>query len=108
MAKMKKRILAYLDSIDRLLAAPPEDTDWQDEIDKHLIQIKFFMHERLVHELVMMLFAVLTFITILYAMTFPTIGMLLLIVSLMQEKGISALVSVNLTDPASKAILDEE
>ena len=26
----------------------------------------------------------------------------------MQEKGISALVSVNLTDPASKAILDEE
>lgn len=83
MVKMKKRILAYLDSIDRLLAAPPEDTDWQDEIDKHLIQIKFFMHERLVHELVMMLFAVLTFITILYAMTFPTIGMLLLIVSLM-------------------------
>jgi len=26
----------------------------------------------------------------------------------MQEKGVSALVSVNLTDPASKAILDEE
>ena len=28
---MKKRIQTYMDSIDKLLAAPPEDTDWDDE-----------------------------------------------------------------------------
>lgn len=61
---MKKRILAYLAYIDELLEK--EDADWNNEIKKHLVQIGFFAHERLVHLIVMVLFAIGTIITILY------------------------------------------
>lgn len=55
---MRKRILNYRKQIDELLAAPPEGIDYAEEERKHLIQIEFFMHERLVHEIVMVLFAI--------------------------------------------------
>ncbi|MBE5945384.1 MAG: hypothetical protein E7259_00430 [Lachnospiraceae bacterium] len=61
---MKKRILAYLSYIDTLLET--ENTDWEKEIKKHLVQIGFFAHERLVHLIVMALFALGTVISILY------------------------------------------
>jgi len=61
---MKKRILAYLAYIDELLEK--EDLDWEKEIKKHLVQIGFFAHERLVHLIVMALFAIGTVISILY------------------------------------------
>ena len=61
---MKKRILAYLDYIDNLLLE--EDREWEEEIKNHLVQIGFFAHERLVHLIVMVLFAIGTIITILY------------------------------------------
>lgn len=61
---MKKRILAYLDYIDRLLLE--NEADWEDEIKKHLVQIGFFAHERLVHLIVMVLFAIGTIMCILY------------------------------------------
>ncbi len=61
---MKKRVLAYLQYIDQLLL---EDKDnWEDEIKKHLVQIGFFAHERLVHLIVTVLFALMTIVTILY------------------------------------------
>lgn len=80
---MKKRITEYLTRIDKLLTNPPQDVDWEDEIEKHLIQIGFFMHERLVHLIVTMVFAILTVLSILYAINNATIGMLLLIVAFM-------------------------
>ncbi|MBQ8281244.1 MAG: hypothetical protein IJZ25_02440 [Lachnospiraceae bacterium] len=80
---MKKRITEYLIRIDKLLTNPPQDADWEDEIQKHLIQIGFFMHERLVHLIVTMVFAILTVLSILYAINNATIGMLLLIVAFM-------------------------
>lgn len=43
-----------------MLQDPPEDIDYEEEQRKHLIQIQFFMHERLVHEIVMVLFALIT------------------------------------------------
>lgn len=61
---MKRRILAYLNYIDALLEK--DDADWEKEIKKHLVQIGFFAHERLVHLIVMALFAMGTIITILY------------------------------------------
>ena len=61
---MKKRVLAYLKYIDELLET--EDADWEDEIKKHLVQISFFAHERLVHLIVTVLFALMTMATILY------------------------------------------
>lgn len=61
---MKKRIIAYLAYIDELL--DQEEVDWDEEIKKHLVQIGFFAHERLVHLIVTVLFALMTMATILY------------------------------------------
>lgn len=61
---MKRRITAYLDYIDHLLEQ--EDVDWEKEIKKHLVQIAFFAHERFVHLIVMVLFALCTILSILY------------------------------------------
>ena len=80
---MKKRILDYMKKIELLLGNPPEDVDWDEEIKKHLVQIEFFMHERLVHLIVTMVFAILTVLSILYAINNATIGMLMLIVAFM-------------------------
>ncbi len=57
---MKKRILAYVKSIDELLESGKPEESWEEEIKKHLIQIGFFQHERLIHLLVTLAFAILT------------------------------------------------
>lgn len=62
---MKKRIVAYLEYIDELLKKDGNDIDWDKEIEKHLTQIAFFSHERLVHLIVFALVAVCTVISIL-------------------------------------------
>ena len=80
---MKKRILDYIAAIDRTLEHPDEDTDWDEEIKNHLVQIKFFMHERLVHELVMILFAIGTVMVILHAVSDPQPGLLILVMAMM-------------------------
>ena len=61
---MKKRIKKYVSDIDALLAEPDRVGDWNAEIEKHLTQIGFFMHERLIHLIVTALFAVLTVIVL--------------------------------------------
>lgn len=61
---MKKRITEYLEYIDSLLQQ--EDADWELESKKHLVQIAFFAHERLVHLIVLVLFALCTVAGILY------------------------------------------
>lgn len=57
---MKRRILTYMQQIDELLRTPPEDTDWDKAIENHLTQIQFFQHERLIHLIVTVLFALMT------------------------------------------------
>lgn len=57
---MKRRILTYMQQIDELLQAPPDDTDWDKAIQNHLTQIQFFQHERLIHLIVTVLFALMT------------------------------------------------
>ncbi len=57
---MKRRILTYMQQIDELLQAPPDDTDWDKAIENHLTQIRFFQHERLIHLIVTVLFALMT------------------------------------------------
>lgn len=61
---MKRRITAYLRYIDDLLLQ--DDADWEKERRRHLIQIAFFAHERLVHLIVMVLFALCTIFSIFY------------------------------------------
>ncbi len=61
---MKKRLLAYLNMIDELLKQPNPDINWSHVIEQHLIQIQFFQHERLIHLIVTVLFALMTIMTL--------------------------------------------
>ena len=60
---MRKRILAFRRRIVALLAQHPDNTDWNRILQDHLRQIAFFQHERLVHLIVTMTFAVLTMLS---------------------------------------------
>ncbi len=78
---MKKRILDYLTYIDNMLASD-EERDWDGEIKKHLTQIAFFAHERLVHLIVFFLVAICTVICILTFLMIQEPALLALIVML--------------------------
>lgn len=56
---MRKRILAYRNRIDELLKAEKENINWNDVLTEHLTQVAFFQHERLIHLIVTVLFALL-------------------------------------------------
>lgn len=55
---MEKRILTYRNYIDELLLK--EDADWERIREEHLVQIGFFQHERLIHLIVTVIFALFT------------------------------------------------
>ena len=57
---MKERILSYRKRIDTLLSEKSPDTDWNLVLEEHLVQIGFFQHERLIHLLVTLAFALFT------------------------------------------------
>ncbi len=56
---MRKRLVGYRTRIDALLDGAPADVDWDAVIEEHLVQISFFQHERLVHLLVTLAFALM-------------------------------------------------
>lgn len=59
---MKKRIISYRIKIDSILSNPdaiPLES-WNDILQEHLVQIGFFQHERLIHLIVTVTFAILT------------------------------------------------
>ena len=67
---MKNRIVAYLKYIDEMLDESSEmnkgvERDWDKEIERHLTQIRFFAHERLVLLRVFCLVAICTVMSIL-------------------------------------------
>ena len=67
---MKNRIVAYLKYIDEMLDESSKmnkgvERDWDKEIERHLTQIRFFAHERLVHLIVFCLVAICTVMSIL-------------------------------------------
>lgn len=78
---MKKRIISYVNYIDNMLEDETE-RDWDLEIKRHLDQIAFFSHERLVHLLVFMLVAICTVLSILAFVICNEIMLLPLIVLL--------------------------
>lgn len=59
---MEKRILTYRKYMDELLLR--EDVDWERVREEHLVQIGFFQHERLIHLIVTVIFALLTVFSI--------------------------------------------
>ena len=79
---MGNRIKDYYAAIEKLIANPSVDVDYGLIISEHLIQIGFFMHERLIHLMVTITFALITVISILYTMIYPSVLMFVLIVFL--------------------------
>lgn len=77
---MKDRITKYLKYMDDLLEQLKSGSKENlDEIMKnHMIQIGFFMHERLIHLIVTVLFAVGTFMTVFTYLIVENVGLLLL------------------------------
>lgn len=78
---MRKRILAYRIFMDELLGkleAGETQTDLQKLREEHLTQIAFFQHERLIHLIVTVLFALLEFISLYMFLSLGTVGTLLL------------------------------
>lgn len=73
---MEQRILNYRKYIDEQLLR--EDLDWESVIQEHLIQISFFQHERLIHLIVTVTFALLEVIVIGLTVVSFTLGVGLL------------------------------
>ncbi|MDE6844809.1 MAG: hypothetical protein K2J99_03455 [Lachnospiraceae bacterium] len=78
---MEQRILNYRKYIDELLKQ--EDQDWATVIKEHLIQISFFQHERLIHLIVTVTFALLEVIVIGLCVVSFTLGVGLLAIALL-------------------------
>ena len=78
---MEQRILNYRKYIDELLTR--SDLDWEAVIKEHLIQISFFQHERLIHLIVTITFAILEVIVIALSVVSFTLGVGLLAIALL-------------------------
>lgn len=63
---MKKRIVGYRKHVDALLAdaSGRSQKEWEDILEEHLVQIGFFQHERLIHLIVTVTFAIMTVLSL--------------------------------------------
>jgi Ca2+/Na+ antiporter len=80
---MADRIKQYIVYINQLLDSDRQDIDWEEEMKKHLVQIGFFAHERLIHLIVTVTFAILTVMCFLYTISNFSVAMVLLIFAFM-------------------------
>ena len=78
---MELRILEYRKYIDDLLQQ--DNLDWESVIREHLVQISFFQHERLIHLIVTVTFALLEVIVLGLCVVSFTLGVGLLAVALL-------------------------
>lgn len=84
---MEQRILSYRKYMDDLLAKMQQEEISDEEREhlkkEHLTQVSFFQHERLVHLIVTVTFALLEIVALLIAMAFSGIATLLLVVAVL-------------------------
>lgn len=80
---MADRIRQYMAYINKLLETEDTSVDWEEEMKKHLVQIAFFAHERFIHLIVTVTFAILAVLAFLYTYSNFSIPMLLLVLMLM-------------------------
>lgn len=78
---MEQRILNYRKYIDELISQ--DNSDWDAVIKEHLIQVSFFQHERLIHLIVTVTFALLEVIVIALSVVSFTIAVGLLAIALL-------------------------
>ncbi len=80
---MGNRIREYVAYIDDLLKSDDENIDWMEETKRHLVQIQFFAHERLIHLMVTVLFAIMTVLVFLYLLGNFSIPIMMLFLAIM-------------------------
>lgn len=83
---MRKRLTEYRHRIDVLLDGADDAVDWNDVLNEHVTQIGFFQHERLVHLLVTLAFAIMELGATVAVVAFPqitTIALMALILVLL-------------------------
>ena len=68
---MRKRLVEYRKRIDALLDDGGMDADWHAILEEHLVQISFFQHERLIHLLVTLAFALMALASAVAAVLAP-------------------------------------
>ena len=77
----------YMNELLERLEKDPKSGVSCEELERikkeHLTQIAFFQHERLIHLIVTVLFAILEFLSLLMCMMFPGIGTVLLTAAVM-------------------------
>ena len=78
---MKKRILDYNNRISQLITSNNPDTNWNNILQDLLIQINFFQHERLIHLIVTVTFAILALISVFMVLVTNNIMTILLFCS---------------------------
>ena len=69
---MRKRLVEYRKRIDALLECGEGAVDWDAVVEEHLVQISFFQHERLVHLLVTLAFAIMELLAAFAVMLAPS------------------------------------
>jgi len=82
---MKERIINYMEYIDKLLAddEAQQNDDYEKLMKQHLIQLEFFKHERLIHLLVTLAFAIFGFMNFFVLVLDFSIGLLVLFAAIM-------------------------
>ena len=75
---MKKRIQSYMAYMDQQLENNESGLSYEELCIQHEKQLAYFVHERLVHLLVTLTFAILAFVTFFMAVMNFSIGMIVL------------------------------
>lgn len=75
---MKKRIQSYMAYMDQQLEHNDSGLSYEELCIEHEKQLAYFMHERLVHLLVTLTFAILAFVTFFMAVMNFSMGMIVL------------------------------
>jgi hypothetical protein len=79
---MRERLVGYRKRIDALLEKGADAADWRDVMEEHLVQIGFFQHERLIHLMVTLAFALMELMCAIACIVAPGVlaGALMLLV----------------------------
>ena len=80
---MKKRIISYMEYVDKVLEKNETGLTYEEILQEHLTQISFFSHERLIHLLVTILFALLGFGTFFMLLLCFSPGLLCLFIAVL-------------------------
>lgn len=79
---MRDYMKEYIEKIDKIIEEKKINNK-EELLSEHLVKIQFFQHERLIHFLVTMLFAIMFLMTFLYSLNNFNIGLIILNVLLL-------------------------